>query len=215
MNLRIILAALFCLSCISSSLWAQDIRFDLRLGTQVLSDQSIDFVSDENTVPTQTLRVSSELLPDTRFIVEYGLEAPQKVVRHAQIDARYLRQRFMAGADWGPTLFGFLRPFAGATVGYTLGFIELETSQVRYEDYSHDIIIDMYLGGEATIKIGRRWFITGGLRFGTRLQTLAEFDEATTERPEDDPWQRLDPELGTLNPNGWYVDFGAGFGIRF
>ncbi len=215
MKTRTFLATLLCLSCVSSVSSAQDIRLDIRVGAQVVPDQSADFVTNENAIPSQTLRLSSQLVPDTRFILEYGSESPQRVTRHLDIEATFLRQRFMVGAEWGPTFFGFLRPVVGVTAGYSLGALDFDTSQIQYSDYSHDIMADAYIGSEATYDLTDRWFVTGGLRFGARLQTAAEFDELTTDRPDADPWQREDPALGTINPNGWYVDFGVGIGMNF
>ena len=218
MNKLMMVAALMLMS--ANAFAQEDIRLDLKAGAQITTHASLDAVADSNTLGSRTIRVSTGLIPDLRLLIDYGLDGNGLQIRHnGGVDPTWTRHRFAAGVEYGPSLFGFLRPVAGVTVGYALGKLTLETADALYRDYSHDVVGDGYLGLEAFVKLGGRdskWRGIAGLRFGARGQTGATFDELKgLDRDEDDPWTRVNPKLGTLHPNGWYWDIGIGVSRTF
>lgn len=218
----LIVAVVALAATVGSPAVAQDIRLDLRAGGFIGPHESLDAVADTNVIGSSTIRLSTALgaLDGLRLFLEYGTDTSGEVDRLGfELRTDYTRHRFMLGGEWGPMLFGFLRPFAGLSAGYALGTLDAQLPTADYEDFSHDIIGDVFLGTEATLPLGRRdttkWFGSAGVRFGARGQTSAEFDELSTDRSDDDPWRRVDPKLGTLFPNGWYWDIGIGIARKF
>ena len=220
MNKLLITTFAMLLFALSSTATAQDIRLDVKAGAQVTTHTSFDALSDTNTLGSRTIRASAGLVPGLRLVVDYGNDSNPEILRHGTaIRLTWVRHRFTAGAEYGPELWGFLRPFAGATFGYALGKLRLDTFDALYRDYSHDMIGEGYLGAETFLRLGGSdspWVGTAGFRFGARGQTGATFDElAGQDREEDDPWTRVNPQLGTLHPNGWYWDIGIGVSLAF
>lgn len=142
--------------------------------------------------------------------------------RYETLGAAHLHwnmHRFMAEAEWGPELWGFVRPFARLGAGYSLQSLELQAGEPVLEDNAHDLAGQAALGLELFLPFHlspRAFPFSVGVssQVGYSAQTLAEFDELEAD-DDDDAWTREQAALGGVEIDGLFWDIGVNLRLRF
>ncbi len=196
--------------------WSQrgELHVELRLPSYLTSDPSFDALSDDEQYTGGLLAVGYDLdkwtrVPGLRGYLAYagGGLSPSRFDGQMQLD--WNRALFMAMADWGPQLWGFVRPSVRLGAGYALQSLDVTTTGATKSDYAHDLAGLGSLGLEVSTPHplwgSMRLGLTG--EFGYLAQTTATFDELGGS---SGGWNRQEAALGDLNANGWFWDVGVG-----
>lgn len=235
--LRYALAPLVALATLAAT--AQEARADqLTIEFDAMSvrarDSSFDAIDEEDVYGNAALGIGYELgdaLPGLQVLALYQsniMEYQQGERLDSALQLDWKQRRVMAAADWGPMLFGFLRPSIRLGAGYSQQYMEMRTSEPTLYDRAHDFVGFGAVGLGAYVELGRspsipRDSFLGRLTLGAQThlgyigQTTATFDELSADPdalPEDDPWQRQPVDLGSLNSNGMFWNVGLALRVR-
>ena len=224
-------AVLACAGALAPSLaHADELALEVGVDSTRVADPSYDAVDSEDNYGSFALGVGYErsaLVPGLRLMALYQTNMHEGGGRRFDGAATFewSQNRFMLAADWGPTLWGFLRPSVRLGAGYSLQAMRLWTTGPIQLDRAHDFA---YLGaiglgaylpmsvlgerdGLERLRIG----VQG--QFGYLGQTVATFDGVTADEdayPEDDPWRRQPVDLGELDSSGRFWNLGVGLTVR-
>lgn len=215
------------LSALATPAFAQDggefpngLMLEMRIAGHVATDVSMDAVSEDNPLPVFHLAVLTSIpqVPGLRAGLLYKtseLLGPPRLGNNLQLD--WSMQQVLAMADYGPTLFGYLRPSIRLGLGYSLQTIDVELNKVGHSDWAHDFAyfasgnVEMTWAVYHTENTVLRLGLSGEL--GYQGQTNAMFDEL--EREKSDTWDRQAPALGSLKTDGLLWSFGANLNFGF
>ncbi len=214
------LCALLLTATLAAPVSAQELTLQAELGVQYVTDASVDAISRSDYQTTTQLSAGwalDALSPDLRALAMFHLGSSGDQLRFGgDATTRWALYRVMLGVDYGPQLFGFLRPVARLGVGYAYQSLELITSGPASEDGAHDLTALGALGVEASVRVSQLTPVSpespwAGLSLGahTYLGYLYQGDADFNDmRPgegalaEDDPWERAPTRLGTLAGSG-------------
>ncbi len=209
------------LSLFSTEALAQELDFQLRLGSQIATDESFDALQDSNLLPYTTLQfgyaATEGSLQGLRLFLSYDstTNAPNERLS-GSLELDWTRYRFMVGGEYGIMLWNMFRPLAGVGVGYALGDMTVTADDVR-SDFTHDVAAEAFAGLDFTIRIatfdsGHVLRFKAGTRIGYQLQTEARFDELESDASG---WNRGTNDLGVLDTDGMFWNLGAGLSLAF
>lgn len=213
---------------LSAPAWADGVIVELDVQITQVNDASFDLVESDDYLSSISVGGGYELsgiLPGLSVLGLFqssvtAVEQGERLGRSPLLE--WSQQRFMVAAEYGPELFGFLRPFARVGAGYALQNLTLNTSDGALFDYAHDLAGFGALGAELFVPTTQlanspdtAWLskLKVGLhgQYGYTLQSTAQFDElrASQDVPESDPWQRDPVNVGSLSADGMFWSFGA------
>lgn len=189
---------------------------------------SVDALSDDHWFEGVSLGLGYDLsylvLPGLRGFVLYEAVGKSQERFDGALDLDWMRQVVMVAADYGPDLWGFVRPSVRLGAGYATQKLHLTTNRAestRPSDRTHDLAATGAVGLELYIPFGddpagslffnKVTFGLGG-HVGYMFQTTAEFDELTRS---GDSWQQEPLQLGELDMNGLYWNLGLTVRVRF
>jgi hypothetical protein len=209
------------LSTLATPAFAQDggefpngLMLEMRIAGHVATDESVDVVSDTNVLPVFHLGVQASIpqVPGLRAGLLFKTsEQPAPSRLGNQLDLDWTWRQFLAVADYGPMLFGFLRPSLRAGLGYGLQSMDVMLNDGAYSDWAHDFAY--FASGNVEMTFVAHQSETSILRLGFsgelgyQGQTNASFDEL--KREDTDEWDRQPPTLGEMNTDGLLWSFGA------
>ncbi|CAN0521951.1 unnamed protein product [Laminaria digitata] len=217
--------------CASSVASADELGVELDMGTVYTSDQAYDLFDDNDYYGDfgAGLSYSTErLIPEIELLALYerSLGAARSESRFSgALQTRWIQRRFMVGADYGPTFFGFLRPSARVGAGWAMQTLRVNTTGAQLKDRAHDLVAFGALGLGARFRVptdpsSRVRSVTFGVEthYGYMYQTEATFDQLRADRDaydEDDPWTRQDVSLGGVDTGGLFWDLGLSLRLGF
>ncbi len=221
--LAVALAAVSAL--VPGSAQAETFQVDAAIGSAYPTDRSYDALADTNHLGSGTFAASMTLesllgLQGLRAYTQVDLTGLHTQRFGGDLAFQWHRSHFLLGADLGPNIGGFFRPFVRLTAGYARQRLEIDpVDQPGYSDLSHDVVTKNSLGFELFIPYQQEEAIsipepfTFGItaETGYLLQTGASFESLGSER--DDPWQRSGFDAGTLRTNAPFWDVGLFFRI--
>ena len=197
-----------------------DLIADVRIQTSYVEDASYDAVAEDDILSSFHLGVGyglESVLPGLRtyFIYETALNEPMdRLGESTRIE--WGQHVFLLAGEWGPELWGFLRPYARVGIGYALQTLDLSTdgASATMYDYAHDFAYTGSAGFEAFWKLEGVTLAFMG-QFGYRGQTESEFDELRYDADDlpDDGFEREELSVGTIDTNALFWDLGVG--VRF
>src|SRR5690606_20863451 len=119
---RAALCALLATAALASPASAQELTLQADLGVQYVTDASLDAISTSDYQKTSQLSAGwglDALSPDLRALAMFHLGSSGDQLRlGGDATTRWSLYRVMLGVDYGPRLWGFLRPVGRVGVGY-------------------------------------------------------------------------------------------------
>lgn len=208
---------------------AGEIHLELSSTTEYAPDPSFDALSDDNVNGAGVLSGAysfDNLVPfgDLRAYFEFNGTGRDRRRFDGAFDLDWSRGMYLVGADWGPQLFEFTRPFIRVSAGYVRQQLRVSPSEdsPTFEQREHDFATKNAVGLELFIPYGEDSTasfsipkeITVGLsgKFGHIWHTPAQFDDmraADGSTDADDSWSRSSVNLGELRSTGLFWDVGA------
>jgi len=210
------------LSLISSDALANELDVNLRMGSQIATDESFDALQDSNLLPYTTLQLGygleEGLLKGVRLFLSYDSSSLAPSDRlSGDLELEWSRHRFMVGGEYGIKIWDMFRPLAGLGVGYALQDMTVRADDVR-SDFTHDFAAEAFAGLDfvkdiSTFDSGTVLRFVAGGRLGWQMQTEARFDELDSE--SSDSWNRVGNDIGVLNTDGMFWNLGIGLSAAF
>ncbi len=182
---------------------------------------SVDAISDDGLLQGVSLGLGYDLtnyvVPGLRGYVLFDAMGESKARFDGAANLEWSRQVVMLAADYGPDLWGMLRPSVRLGLGYATQKLQMQSegsTDSRYEDHTHDLaalgavgfeLYFPYSTDEEGGSIFKRFTLGVGGHVGYMFQTVAEFDELEAT---GDSWQRAPMNFGELDVNGVYWNLG-------
>ncbi len=205
--------------------FADELVAESRVQTSYPVDTSYDYVSSRNALSEWAFGVGWEFdaLAGLRTLLLF-----QSVVGRVDesafagdFDTGWGRQKVLGGLEWGFDIARYVRPYVRGGVGYSHQFLELYTDGPRRKDHAHDVAGFGSGGVNLTLPLP-----FGGIgvtsQVGYLFQTAATFDEMRFDRDQfddeyedEDPWQRQESSVGSLDTNGIFWDLGLHARVEF
>lgn len=220
----------FALTFAASSASADEIGVEFDLGTTYTSDARYDLIDDNDyygDLGANLSYTSDRLIPELELLFLYQRAFGDLNANRfsSDLNTEWRQRRFMLGADYGPTFFGFLRPSARAGAGWSMQTLRMRTTGPELTDRAHDFVAFGALGLGARLRIPADEgsaidSVVLGVQthYGYMYQTDATFDQLGADKdayPEDDPWTRQDASIGSLNTSGQFWDMGLSMRLAF
>ena len=230
MRYLVSLTILFTVALVSNTASADEIGLEVDVGTNYASDSSYDAIDDNDyhgRFGANLSYQSERLVPDLEMLFLFQRAIGDRRVNRfsSAYTSEWQQRRFMLGADYGPTLFGFLRPSARLGAGWAMQTLEVRTTGPTLQDRAHDFVAFGALGLGARFRLAgqegsRLKAVVLGLQthYGYMYQTEATFDQLAASSdayPEDDPWTRQSSALGSLSTSGLFWDMGVSMRFAF
>lgn len=240
MNRQTLSIAATVLACIALSLAAPqtahagDLQLEGDISTEYPTDPSWDALNDNNINTSANLGVAYGLddfvpLSGLRAVVQFSGTGMESHRFDGDYKFGWSRNLYLVGADWGPEIAGFMRPFARVSAGVARQHLEVTPNgSVQFQDSEVDFATKNSVGLELYIPFEKKGdsssfglsdMFTFGLsgQFGYLWQAPANFDGMRAPdgtHGKDDPWSRTSVNLGELNTNSTFWDVGLFFRLR-
>lgn len=215
----------------SSTAWADEIFVELNVAGVDTRDNGFVGLTGATASGGGGLLVGYEMdqVPGLRLLGSYGADGMSGSRFSNQLRYDWVRNRLSLGADYGVDLLNdMVRPLIRVTTGYSHQSLNFRADETNYRGSDHGLHAMAAAGME--FSFGRGEAVAGdffsrmsfGVNFlvGYLWQTGADFDNmssttAPSEPNDEDPWQRVTYDAGSLQMSGVTWTLGASLRYNF